>query len=600
MGEIIMIRILKKSALHIVLLLCLSVSLTGQGVKVIGPADLVFAGSPFMVIRDGGLRVSGGYHNANETVIFSGTVASSIMGNTLQMYNLAVTNSGGIFNSVSLLTLNNLSIGATGLFTIADISAVTVSGALSNLGTTSSLLVKSTANGAGSLITSTDGAPLTVERYMAANQWHIVSPAASGIDLPAFLADVANGIPLSGTSYAMTQYNEAEGGWEEYFNASSTGSLTPGEAYLLRRGNNGTIEFKGNSKGSYTQVSIIRSRNGWNGVGNPFSSSIKVRGDVPGADNFLGVNASALDPSYAALYIYDPATPAYYKIINNSASAGRYIAQDYLQAGQGFLVKSALGGGTISFTHGMKYHQSANPFYKKTTKESDWFPLDIEITAAGKKANTLLLLNERMTKGLDVTYDAGLMGGDDSFRTYTRLVEDNGVNFAIQCLPCFYPGQISIPVGVDFKTGGDITLTLRSDRKPEGYIYILEDRKTGTFYSMEPPASVYKTTMEPNSTGADRFLLHIQDESFISQRTADISAPQLSIFNDRKIIYIDGITDSHATAEIIDLSGRIRARFTPEPNTKYLANLDYLPNGYYVIRIRETGKVFTRKLILSE
>jgi hypothetical protein len=39
----------------------------------------------------------------------------------------------------------------------------------------------------------------------------------------------------------------------------------------------------------------------------------------PGTDNFLGVNASALNPSYSALYIYDPATPTYYKIINNGS-----------------------------------------------------------------------------------------------------------------------------------------------------------------------------------------------------------------------------------------------------------------------------------------
>lgn len=601
MGEITMNLILKKTTIYIALLLCLSAGMAAQGVKVVGPADLVFAGSPTMVIRDGGLKVSGNYHHATETVVFSGTVGDTIMADTLQMYNLSVTNSSGIFDTVAVLTMNNLSIGTSGLFTISDGSAATVSGTLSNSRTTDALVVKSTAAGTGSLITSNDGVPLTVERYMTANEWHIVSPAASGIDLPTFLTDAANAIPTGETNYAMTQYNEAGGGWDAFFNTSTTGSLTMGEAYLLRRTDNGATEFAGTSKASATQVAIIRSNNGWNGVGNPFSSSIKVRSDVPGTDNFLGVNATALDPSYAALYIYDPATPTLYKIINNSQTGGRYIDQDYLQAGQGFLVKSAVGGGTISFTHEMKFHRSASPFYKKTAAKNDWFPLDIEITSGESKATTLLLFNERMTPGLDVTYDAGLMGGDANFKTYTRLTEDNGINFAIQCLPHLYPDPIAIPVGVDFTAGGELTITIRSETLPEGYIFVLEDKLNETFSNLTLPVSGYRATMEPNSAGADRFVLHIHNENSITGKEAFASAtPRISVFSYGKTVFIDGITEIGATAEMIDLSGRITTVFTPEPFGRHTVHLNHLPDGHYVIRIRETGKVFTQQIFLSQ
>ena len=69
-------------------------------------------------------------------------------------------------------------------------------------------------------------------------------------------------------------------------------------------------------------------------------------------------------------------------------------------------------------------------------------------------ANTVVAFNNNMTKGLDPTYDAGLLRGNASVNLYSRLVDDNGVDFAIQSLPEQY-NDLVIPLGVESKDGGE-------------------------------------------------------------------------------------------------------------------------------------------------
>ena len=40
-----------------------------------------------------------------------------------------------------------------------------------------------------------------------------------------------------------------------------------------------------------------------------------------------------------------------------------------------------------------------------------------------------------MTKGLDPSYDVGKMKGNPDIALYTKLIEDNGIDFTIQALP---------------------------------------------------------------------------------------------------------------------------------------------------------------------
>jgi len=56
-----------------------------------------------------------------------------------------------------------------------------------------------------------------------------------------------------------------------------------------------------------------------------------------------------------------------------------------------------------------------------------------------------------MTAGLDPSYDARKLKGNPNIALYTRLVEDNGVDFAIQALPPLNTEKVEVKIGNEKK-----------------------------------------------------------------------------------------------------------------------------------------------------
>ena len=82
--------------------------------------------------------------------------------------------------------------------------------------------------------------------------------------------------------------------------------LTNGKGYYIYTENSGTIPFSGAlNKGTITTpVQRTAPRHGWNAVGNPFTSAIRITG-TGSTDNFLGVNENPLHSSYTAIYVWN-------------------------------------------------------------------------------------------------------------------------------------------------------------------------------------------------------------------------------------------------------------------------------------------------------
>jgi hypothetical protein len=154
--------------------------------------------------------------------------------------------------------------------------------------------------------------------------------------------------------------------------------------------------------------------------------------------------------NYGAIYIYDSKHEnGSYRIINNVPVGKPELYQNYLQPGQGFIVKSKEGGGSISFTSGMRGHvtEATAPFFTKSTTGA-WSLLRLQVACEHKMATTIIAFNGNMSRGLNPTYDAGQYGADPEFKLYTRLAEDDeGVNFAIQALPDYGFEDMVIPSG---------------------------------------------------------------------------------------------------------------------------------------------------------
>ena len=69
---------------------------------------------------------------------------------------------------------------------------------------------------------------------------------------------------------------------------------------------------------------------GWNLLGNPFTSAMRV-------DEFITANASQFDPYYVALYIFDGTN---FRYIGNTTGwpNATEMDVDHIQAGQGFVL----------------------------------------------------------------------------------------------------------------------------------------------------------------------------------------------------------------------------------------------------------------------
>jgi hypothetical protein len=481
-------------------------------------------------------------------------------------------------------------------------ASLTLSGRLVNLADSSGLVLKSDNTSSGSLIDTTKGVRATVERYINKDRWYMVSAAVKGQEIPAFLLNTANQIPLKEPNYGMMFYSEPQGGWRSYTTTSNSGEMVSGQGYLVRRQTaDGSVISYGELNTGDIDIAITRERNGWNAIGNPFPSAIGVTAGATSIQNFISRNAKSFDPMYAALYLWDEPSPrvpgvSYYKIISNAGfqTTRESIGQNYLQPGQGFIVK-AKKDTVMTFTREMRLHQHAsNNFFKKSTGMA-WPGIQLRMSTTAKAASTVVTFHRNMTLGLDVTYDAGMLGGDPSFRLYTRLIEDNGVNFAIQCLPDYSDGPMIVSLGVDYKEGG--VLTFAADGTvvmPAGFNVLLEDRQTGIYTDLGKAGAVYSLAVPPATSGTGRFFLHFT-QTALSAPVPDLSAPEIYSFNGE--IYINGRVEG-GSALLYDLTGRLVKSYRLEASEQQVFPAGDIPSGIYILRVQGAGIHESRRLFL--
>jgi hypothetical protein len=562
-------------------------------------------GTPVTVEYNGGaqtIAIPNPATNEYNTLILSGSGIKTMPGAALDITgDFSLSGAASATLSGALTVEGDLTISNGTRLSIAPAKSLTVSGNFTNNAGTSGLVLESTASGTGSLIHNTPGVSAIIQRYMTNDRWHIIATPASGQSIPVFLSDISNTIPTSGLNYGMMQYSEPGGGWIYYTNPAS-GSLSVGTGYLLRHTADNAVLLYGILNAASTDVPVTKSANGWNCIGNPFPCSIGVRSDATTTDNFLSYNAAKFDPSYAVLYLWnEPAVRtagvSYYNIIGNAGftSARPALNQAYLQPGQGFIVKSIAAGISMSFTTAMRIHENTGSFFKSA--EASWPGINLIVSSPTKSASTAITLHEGMTTGLDVTYDAGLLGGDPSFRLYSRLVDDNGVNFMLQCLPVEGFDNMYIPIGFDYADGGTVTFSADIVPLPSGLKAILTDSLLGKYTDLGEPSATYTADINSSTSGTGRFFLNISRISTFVNTVTDVNI--LDIYSFRKEIIVKGKVKAGTSANLYDLVGRLVRNYklsSPDMNT---LPADGIQSGVYILRVFGEGFNQNSKLFLK-
>ncbi len=488
----------------------------------------------------------------------------------------------------------DLSVRTGGSLTLDPTSSLTINGFSEIDGF---MEVQSDGSGSGSLIVlGPSTGNITYNSHLAANRWYIVSPPVSGQSILSFLQNGDNQIPYSDSfeAYGLTDYSEQNNKWNSFFTSSVQGNFSPGEGYLMRRESpGGAVSYTGGLMDSDFQCGITTLGSRWNAVGNPFLSSIGVTSDASTTENFLTVNLAQLDPNYSVLYLWDEqdgysGTQNNYKVIGNAGYIDNHgyeeLQMDYLQAGQGFLVKAVEGGGTLHFNKAMQSHQNSIGMLKSTGTSWDGFKL---VVASGDRSESAIVcFHEGMSPGLDPSYDAGLLNSKPDLSVYTRLLEeDSGIGFKIQCLPHQDNSDLVIPVGVDLLSGGELAFSTAGVYLPSTHQIWMEDRLTATMTDLTEHGSSYGVLLGENTRDTGRFFLHIKDPNATAIVYKDPPKAAFSGYCHHNTITIHGMVEEGATAYLLDMTGRYLGSYSLQKGKRHEIPIPSLKEGLYLVAV---------------
>ncbi len=464
------------------------------------------------------------------------------------------------------------------------------------------------ANGTGSLIiTGESSGDIWVERYLDVqanydDKWHYVSSPVNGQLLNnSWMND--GGITNT-PAYQFYRFDEPTNYWIIY---GSTGDpvafndteFVEARGYCLTREWDGSVYFKGTARTSDVTYAATYNTDGGYGntlVGNPYPCFLNATSDAHESNNFLTVNAGLIDDSYEGIYLWDESA-AYdgssydYKVICNTPVSGFDILdQDYLAPAQGFMVKVSAAG-DLQFNENMQTH-SQGAFFKED-KET-WPSLELKVSNGVQVNYTLVAFNQDMTKGLDPSYDAGKMKGNPSLALYTKLVEDNGKDFAVQALP-YFRENYSIPVGIDISQPGGYTFEVaKMDQIPDEVFVYFEDLKTKAVVNLKETDS-YTCVLEEAGQISDRFLLHFTLYAFGTEELeANTGLLQYWTKDKRLQVYNPELKSGHI--QIFTALGQPVSNALLKKETHQQFQLD-VSTGYYLVKIAgedffESGKIY--------
>lgn len=257
------------------------------------------------------------------------------------------------------------------------------------------------------------------------------------------------------------------------------------------------------------------------------------------------------------------------------------------------MVKSKTGGGTITFNPNIRKHGTAT-FYKNTMQgEVSRFYMSAS-NDDGLYNEILIAFMDGMTKGLDKTYDVGKLKGNPDIALYSKLVEDNGVDFAHQALPPLDGANEEVKIGLDVSTPGTYLFKIEELENFDETISIkLEDKQQGNMIDFREAGEYVFTLNEPGQLHS-RFVLHFNATVGIEEQMQD---DNLSFYVYNNTLYIVDEDLKDGVVQFYNLLGQpvMEKRFHDRAST---IDLD-LPAAYYIVRIITQKNAISRKIYLK-
>lgn len=496
-------------------------------------------------------------------------------------------------------TANNFTINATANVTVNVGGGLTINGTLTN---NSLLTVDSDATGTGSIIAFAIGGGSGTDRFnrflTGGANWHLISSPLAFSKINNFFTDNGGGMTTSGSNYSMATYDNTKtidvDTWFHFttgggLNPPTSDNFAPGKGYEILMNASGTVVFNGAIKIGDDSIVATVGNTGWNLIGNPYTSFMFANSNA-NEINFITTNTANMDPSFVAIYVWNPTNGSYDLV--NQASSG-YT----LPPAQGFFIKSKAGGATFNFTTGMQTH-SGNAFQKVETNGIPSIVL-LADNNNGTINSTEIKYMGGTTLGLDPGYDAGRFGAVGSgFTIYTHLVEDNQVDFALQVVPDNSFDTTIIPIGLNADSGTQVTFKANATDLPIGKKVFIEDKLLNTFAELNSSDKVYSVNLSENLNGTGRFFIHTQDNlstlavtDFIKSKFTLVASPNTNS------IKVFGLIEQPGVMLIYDSLGRKVYTATLKAGTTDEIRVPSLATGVYFVKVKTTTGNYNQKII---
>lgn len=500
-----------------------------------------------------------------------------------------------------VLTNNDVIINSGGLLSLRG--CATIGGTLTNSAGTSGLVVHSDASGTGSLIESS-GVSATVERFITQDIYHYITPPVTGQNISLLQSGTAH------TDFDLFWYDENHAGGQGplWIDASGqAGNLAVGQGYAYTyMPESRTLGFTGTTNQgtlsvpvTYTYNSEVSSNEwyfGWNLVGNPYPSRINAETFIDDADN---------SDIYGTLYFWDEGAVYSngendYGSLNKTGSTsggGGKTPNGIIGVGQAFMVHYGSGTGqtssTVSFKNNMRVHDEAVFF-----KNSDpWrFMISLE-NEAGSYNETLIGFVPEASNGFDNKYDGAKLKGNPNIALYTKLVQEDGLDYAIQALPMQLEDGVLVKLGMNaIQTGMHTLKVQRIENFNDTVSIYLEDSYLNKFTNLRSQPE-YHFAVENAGVTDERFILHFNGYGV---GTEEISTPKNNyhIYAYYGDIIIEINEPCDFTAIAYDASGRQLTSKKAVNTTKVRLKLS-ASTGIYVLSIIGKDHVINKKIFVK-
>lgn len=467
------------------------------------------------------------------------------------VYNLEINSPNATVKLVnnSITVLNDLSVRAGKLDIEPGKQLLVYNSVVNHTDSPEGIKLSCDATGSGTLICSKAKGLATAETYFTKGAWKFYAPPLSGQSISDFLTVNGGIIPEDVSKKYMREFVPLSNGWKDIFAKEAQGVMEKAKGYEICSSAASKIVNSGSINAGQVTVAVEPGK--WNLIGNPYCSGLGINGKSKAADNFLNINSEQIDSSYQAVYFWEMTDSYPFSLNKNYILSNAGSTVNNVPVGQAFFIKAAANAHSVVMTPEMQVQTN----YTELKSEEYLWP-QIELVALNNQFSTSakILFSNDMTTGLDPGYDVGIFKDAGANSIYTRLVNDNGKDFAIQFLPITGMDNLVIPVGMDCPKGGEVEFSAKLNSLLYGINLYIEDMQNKTIKQIGGGDS-YKTTVDAGSTGFGRFYLKFQP--YLTNVPISPASNEIKVFADNREIAVSGLGKSDVKLSLYDVTGKL-------------------------------------------